>query len=76
VGRRGGAGYHLRLTTPPLFIKGGVVERARLLNRALEDLIRRCPQQDLWGYNRYKIPSGAPPPELETRNSKPETKKC
>ncbi len=32
---------------------------ARRLNRAIEDLIRECPGQYLWGYNRYKIPSGA-----------------
>jgi KDO2-lipid IV(A) lauroyltransferase len=31
----------------------------RLLNRALEALIRECPQQYLWGYNRYKTPAGA-----------------
>jgi KDO2-lipid IV(A) lauroyltransferase len=35
------------------------------MNRALEALIRECPGQYLWGYNRYKKPavakSGAPP---------------
>jgi KDO2-lipid IV(A) lauroyltransferase len=29
---------------------------ARRLNRALEALIRECPGQYLWGYNRYKAP--------------------
>jgi KDO2-lipid IV(A) lauroyltransferase len=34
------------------------------LNRALERLIRSCPGQYLWGYDRYKVPKGsAPPPE-------------
>jgi KDO2-lipid IV(A) lauroyltransferase len=33
----------------------------RNVNRALEDLIRECPEQYLWGYNRYKTPLGAPP---------------
>ena len=37
---------------------------ARRLNRALEELIRECPGQYLWGYNRYKAPpavrSGTP----------------
>ena len=28
----------------------------RQLNRALEDLVRECPEQYLWGYNRYKKP--------------------
>jgi KDO2-lipid IV(A) lauroyltransferase len=31
---------------------------ARRLNRCLEDLIRECPGQYLWGYNRYKVPAG------------------
>jgi KDO2-lipid IV(A) lauroyltransferase len=34
---------------------------ARHLNRALEDLVRECPGQYLWGYNRYKTPRGAKP---------------
>lgn len=33
------------------------------LNRALEALIRRCPEQYLWSYNRYKAPAGVAPPE-------------
>ena len=32
------------------------------LNRCLEDLIRECPGQYLWGYNRYKVPAGAQGP--------------
>lgn len=31
------------------------------LNRAIEGLIRRCPAQYLWSYNRYKTPAGARP---------------
>lgn len=52
----GGAGYQLHLEhieeqlDPPA------------LNKVLENLIRRCPEQYLWSYNRYKIPAGAPPP--------------
>jgi KDO2-lipid IV(A) lauroyltransferase len=34
----------------------------RRMNRAIEELVRECPEQYLWGYNRYKIPAGAPPP--------------
>jgi Kdo2-lipid IVA lauroyltransferase/acyltransferase len=33
----------------------------RRLNRALEALVRECPGQYLWGYNRYKTPKGAKP---------------
>lgn len=29
---------------------------ADLINRAMEELIRQCPQQYLWGYARYKQP--------------------
>ncbi len=36
---------------------------ARRLNRCLEDLIRECPGQYLWGYNRYKTPAGASGPQ-------------
>jgi Kdo2-lipid IVA lauroyltransferase/acyltransferase len=32
------------------------------LNRAIERLVRRCPEQYLWSYNRYKVPAGAAPP--------------
>ena len=35
---------------------------SRHLNRALEELIRRCPGQYLWSYNRYKVPAGVEPP--------------
>lgn len=33
------------------------------LNHAVEEAVRRCPEQYLWGYNRYKTPAGAPPPQ-------------
>lgn len=56
----GGSGYHLRLRAPA--IDGTLAERVVAINRALEDLIRSCPQQYLWGYNRYKAPRGAEPP--------------
>lgn len=38
-----------------------------VLNRAVEEQVRRCPAQYLWGYNRYKVPAGAtpPPPKAE-----------
>jgi KDO2-lipid IV(A) lauroyltransferase len=29
------------------------------INQAMEGLIRECPDQYLWGYNRYKAPRGA-----------------
>ena len=33
------------------------------LNRNVEKLALRLPEQYLWGYNRYKTPRGAPPPD-------------
>lgn len=53
-----GAGYvvHLR-PLPPAEAGEGELRR---MNRALESLIRECPAQYLWGYNRYKKPKGAP----------------
>lgn len=35
-------------------------EAAALVNRAMEGLILRRPDQYLWGYNRYKTPRGTP----------------
>jgi KDO2-lipid IV(A) lauroyltransferase len=35
---------------------------ARQVNAMVERLVRSCPSQFLWGYNRYKRPAGAPPP--------------
>ena len=37
-------------------------EAAREVNARVEKLVRICPSQYLWGYNRYKRPAGAPPP--------------
>ena len=37
----------------------GQAESAAVINRAMERLIRQCPQQYLWGYNRYKQPRSA-----------------
>ncbi len=52
-----GQGYHLRFEPLPA---DGFDETA--LNRAVESVVRRCPAQYLWGYNRYKVPDGALPP--------------
>lgn len=57
-----GAGYHLHLSSPTQPLTGDTLERAAAINRELEHLIRQCPAQYLWGYNRYKRPRGAEPP--------------
>jgi KDO2-lipid IV(A) lauroyltransferase len=59
----GGAGYHFHLQPPTQPIVGSTEERARQISLEIEHLIRQCPAQYLWGYNRYKRPRGvdAPP---------------
>ena len=58
-----GAGYHLKLRPLTAPLLGTLVERVRQINQELEKLILECPEQYLWGYNRYKVPAGAPPPD-------------
>lgn len=58
----GGTGYHLRLRTPLTPLSGDTAARAQQINHEIERLILDCPQQYLWGYNRYKQPAGAEPP--------------
>lgn len=36
--------------------------QAAAINRAMEQLIARCPAQYFWSYNRYKVPGGVTPP--------------
>lgn len=59
----GGAGYHFHLQQPTQPISGKTEERAERISHEIECLIRQCPEQYLWGYNRYKRPRGveAPP---------------
>jgi len=40
--------------------------QAALFNRLMEEMIRKFPQQYLWGYHRYKRPSTAPEPPAQT----------
>ena len=54
-----GRGYAMVVRPLPPALAGET--QARRLNRALEDLVRECPGQYLWGYNRYKTPRGAKP---------------
>lgn len=55
-----GRGYTLSLRPLDEAVPGE--SEARRLNRCLEGLIRECPGQYLWGYNRYKTPAGADNP--------------
>jgi Kdo2-lipid IVA lauroyltransferase/acyltransferase len=57
-----GAGYTVRISDFPEPLPANdttQAESAAIINRAMERLIRQCPQQYLWGYNRYKTPRSA-----------------
>ena len=58
-----GAGYHFHLQAPTEPLHGSTEQRAQQINRELELLIRQCPQQYLWAYNRYKRPRGVEAPQ-------------
>lgn len=60
-----GAGYRGCAEAMPPRQEGETATRH--LNRALESLIRRCPEQYLWSYNRYKVPAGVEPPPVAGR---------
>jgi len=55
-----GAGYDIVIRSFPKGLPGETATRR--LNRALEELVRECPGQYLWSYNRYKVPKGVRPP--------------
>lgn len=55
-----GAGYAIACRPLPERLPGE--SATRRLNRAIEELVREHPGQYLWSYNRYKTPTGAPPP--------------
>jgi KDO2-lipid IV(A) lauroyltransferase len=54
-----GQGYHMYFEEVPT----AQFDEAAL-NRAVEAQVRRCPEQYLWSYNRYKVPAGAPAPTM------------
>ncbi len=63
-----GRGYRLFLSPlaepiPAAAADDEALQRAQaaVINRAMEQQIRQCPEQYLWGYNRYKLPRGSPP---------------
>ena len=57
-----GRGYRLSLRALEQTLPDDAQQAAALLNREIEQLVRACPRQYLWGYNRYKVPAGAPLP--------------
>lgn len=57
-----GRGYEILLRPPRQALAGSTEERAQQINHEIEAMIRLCPEQYLWSYNRYKRPRGAEPP--------------
>jgi KDO2-lipid IV(A) lauroyltransferase len=60
-----GRGYHLHAFPMDAPLPDDKTAAAILINQNVEAIVRRFPAQYLWSYNRYKRPSGAPPPEGE-----------
>lgn len=54
----GGAGYNMYFSELKISDFSNLPQK---INQALEDIIRRCPEQYLWSYNRYKTPNGVVP---------------
>jgi Kdo2-lipid IVA lauroyltransferase/acyltransferase len=61
-----GRGYAIRFVPFDGDLSGTQAEQAATINRAMEQLIARCPSQYFWSYNRYKRPQGVTAPEAET----------
>ena len=59
-----GAGYRLHLAPLEEALPADRHLAARRVNEMVERLVRECPTQYLWAYNRYKRPAGAPPAPL------------
>ena len=51
-----GRGYMLYLEELPVPTSQSLESAVRQINAAMENTIRQCPQQYLWGYGRYKQP--------------------
>ena len=66
----GGTGFEIAVSLPAALPHGAVasdeavqLESATVINAEMERLIRQCPGQYLWGYNRYKSPRPLPATE-------------
>ncbi|MEI2415828.1 lysophospholipid acyltransferase family protein [Orrella sp. JC864] len=56
-----GQGWRMHYVRVPEPLPDSPQAQAALINQTMETLIRRFPEQYLWGYHRYKTPKGAPP---------------
>lgn len=60
-----GGGYDMHFVPLEEPLPADPREAALRVNARVEELVRACPVQYLWGYNRYKRPAGAPPPPAQ-----------
>ena len=60
-----GEGFIVRFVPFEGTLAGSPAEQATTINRAMEQLIARCPAQYFWSYNRYKQPGGVPAPDAQ-----------
>lgn len=58
-----GRGFIVRFVPFEESLDGSPAEQAAAINRAMEQLIARCPAQYFWSYNRYKQPAGVAAPD-------------
>ena len=65
-----GAGYAVRVLPFEEALPDDQVEAAANINRAMERLIMQCPQQYLWGYDRYKMPRSVGATEVAMHDHK------
>jgi KDO2-lipid IV(A) lauroyltransferase len=63
--RAHGQGYVVRFVPFDGDLSGSPAEQAAAINRAMEQLVARCPAQYFWSYNRYKQPQGVAAPASE-----------
>lgn len=57
-----GKGWCVHFMRVPEPLPADAEQQATLINATMETLIRRFPEQYLWGYHRYKVPANARTP--------------
>jgi Kdo2-lipid IVA lauroyltransferase/acyltransferase len=64
-----GRGYRLHFSSLSSPLSSDLTQAVAQINRAMEDLIRQCPSQYLWGYARYKQPASTPSTQDKKKES-------
>lgn len=57
-----GRGYIIRCL-PPLHLASDTLKAATQINTTVEQIVRLCPEQYMWSYDRYKVPRGVTRPD-------------